>query len=217
MTVLNPLVVLDADSTALQDEVIELIAEVAGTRDEVAKITERAMRGEIDFADSLRHRVRTLAGTPREAFVEIIGRVQATEGLKALADEVHKRNGVIGVVSGGFHEVLDEILPQYDIDIWVANRLEVIDEKLTGELYGPLIDAEGKAQTLRHWSQMTGIPLERSIAVGDGANDLAMMAIAGTSIAFNAKPIVREKATYAIDVPDLSPVIAYLDGPSPTS
>lgn len=207
---LNPLLVLDADSTTLQDEVIELIAEVAGTREVVASITERAMRGEIDFAESLRERVRTLAGTPVTAFEQVIERVRPSVGIRELVDEVHASNGIVGVVSGGFHEVLDAVLPDLGVDIWVANRLEVLDETLTGELYGPLIDADAKAQTLRHWSELTGIPLNQSVAVGDGANDLAMMAVAGTSIAFNAKPIVREQANFSIDETDLRLVIPIL-------
>lgn len=211
MTFFSPLVVLDADSTTLQDEVIELIADVAGSREQVAEITERAMRGEIDFAESLRTRVRTLAGTPRAALDEVISRVRPTPGITELVTAVHERNGIVGVVSGGFHEILDAVLPDLGIDIWVANRLEVIDEKLTGELYGPIIDADAKAETVRHWSNMTGIALDRSIAIGDGANDLAMMAIAGTSIAFRAKPIVREQATHSIDDNDLSLAIQIID------
>lgn len=212
MTVLPPLVVLDADSTTLQDEVIELIAEVAGSYDEVAAITERAMRGEIDFTESLRTRVRTLAGTPVSALEGVIERVRPTPGVEALVKAVHLRDGIVGVVSGGFHEILDAVLPNLGIDIWVANRLEVIDEKLTGELYGPIIDAEAKAETLRHWSTLTGIPLERSFAIGDGANDLPMMAVAGTSIAFNAKPIVREQAQFSIEENNLELAIPIIDG-----
>lgn len=207
----SPLVVLDADSTTLQDEVIELIAEVAGSFDEVAAITERAMRGEIDFAESLRTRVRTLAGTPKSALDDVIARVRPTPGIEALVAEIHRREGIVGVVSGGFHEVLDAVLPDLGIDMWVANRLEIIDEKLTGELYGPIIDAEAKAETLRHWSTLTGIPLERSVAIGDGANDLVMMSVAAVSIAFNAKPVVREQARYAIDENNLELVIPILD------
>lgn len=211
LEMLPPLVVLDADSTTLQDEVIELIAEAAGSFDEVAAITERAMRGEIDFTESLRTRVRTLAGTPKSALDDVIARVRPTPGIEALVAEVHRREGIVGVVSGGFHEVLDSVLPDLGIDIWVANRLEIIDEELTGELYGPIIDAEAKAATLRHWSTLTGIPLERSVAIGDGANDLVMMSVAAVSIAFNAKPVVREQARYAIDENNLELVIPILD------
>lgn len=189
---------LDADSTTLQDEVIELLAEAAGSREVVAEITDRAMRGEMDFVQSLRARVRTLHGTPVEALRDVIAKVRSTPGIHELVDAVHGQGGVVGVVSGGFHEILDEVLPPLGIDIWAANRLEVIDGVLTGELYGPIIDAQAKADTLQQWSLMTGIPLERSLAIGDGANDLLMMELAGTSIAFNAKPIVREHADVSI-------------------
>ena len=208
---MNPLVVLDADSTAIQQEVIELIAEATGTREIVANITERAMRGELDFAQSLRERVSTLAGTPAAALDDVVKKVLPSKGLTELVAAVRERHGIIGVVSGGFHEVLDRVLPQYDIDIWSANRLEIIDGKLTGKLYGPIIDAKAKAETLRHWSTLTNISLSESIAVGDGANDLEMMAIAGKSVAFNAKPIVREAATHSVDEPDLAKVIQFLD------
>lgn len=208
---MNPLVVLDADSTTIQQEVIELIAEAAGTRELVANITERAMRGELDFAQSLRERVSTLAGTPAAALEDVVSRVLPSKGLAELVAAIRERHGIVGVVSGGFHEVLDRVLPRYDIDIWTANRLEIIDGKLTGKLYGPIIDAKAKAETLRHWSTLTNIPLSESVAVGDGANDLEMMAIAGKSVAFNAKPIVREAATYSVDEPDLAQIIQFLD------
>jgi len=206
VSALSPLVVLDADSTTLQDEVIELLAEHAGKRDEVARITEQAMRGEIDFVQSLRERVRTLAGTPVSVFEAVSESVRVTDGLLDLVKFVHEQRGIIGVVSGGFHEVLDSVLPDCGIDIWVANRLVTIDSKLTGELYGPIIDADAKAATLRHWSTLTGIPLERAFAVGDGANDLVMMDIAGTSVAFNAKPIVRERADVVVEGTNLAKI-----------
>lgn len=215
---LSPLVVLDADSTTLQDEVIELLAAEAGKREVVAQITEQAMRGEIDFVQSLQERVRALAGTPVSVFDSVARSVRVTEGLTELVSYVHGQRGIIGVVSGGFHEVLDIVLPDHGIDIWVANRLVVIDDKITGELYGPIIDAEAKAATLRHWSTLTGIPVERSFAVGDGANDLLMMETAGTSIAFNAKPIVRDRADVIVEGNNLGTVCSVItDTLSPRS
>lgn len=215
---LSPLVVLDADSTTLQDEVIELLAAEAGKREVVAQITEQAMRGEIDFVQSLQERVRALAGTPVSVFDSVARSVRVTEGLTELVSYVHGQRGIIGVVSGGFHEVLDIVLPDHGIDIWVANRLVVIDDKITGELYGPIIDAEAKAATLRHWSTLTGIPVERSFAVGDGANDLLMMETAGTSIAFNAKPIVRDRADVIVEGNNLGTVCNVItDALSPRS
>lgn len=205
-----PLVVLDADSTTLQQEVIDLLAAEAGTADIVRDITERAMQGELDFRESLQERVATLAGADVEIFRSVAKKVRASRGLKQLVAEVHKRRGIVGVVSGGFHEILDQVLPKFDIDIWVANRLLVQDGKLTGQTYGPVIDADAKAATLIRWSEMSHIPLSNSFAIGDGANDLKMMEVAGTSIAFNGKPIVRERADFTVEA-DLSKVIPLLD------
>ena len=214
---LSPLVVLDADSTTLQDEVIELLADEVGMREAVAAVTERAMRGELDFSESLKQRVRLLQGAPVDIFRSVAKRVRVTPGLEELITYVHSERGIIGVVSGGFHEVLDQLFPDLGIDIWVANRLEVLDEKLTGELYGPIIDAEAKASTLRHWSTLTGIALSRSFAIGDGANDLKMMEVAGTSVAFNAKPIVIAHADHVIDESNLVRVIPIIDSTLPKS
>lgn len=210
-TAIPPLVVLDCDSTTILDEVIELLADAAGTRAAVAEVTERAMRGELDFSASLHDRVQTLRGTPESVFAEALARVRPTPGIRELIAAVHARGGIVGIVSGGFHEILDPLGADLGADIWKANRLEVIDGLLTGRLYGPIIDAAAKAETLRHWSEMSRIPLSASIAIGDGANDLEMMAVAGLSVAFNAKPIVRERADVVIEELDLSQVIPLLD------
>ncbi len=204
------LVVLDCDSTLIQDEVIELLADEAGVRASVAAVTERAMRGELDFADSLRERVATLAGLNTSVFETVGARIRPSVGVSELIDTVHLHGGTIGVVSGGFHELLDPLAAELDIDLWRANRLERDGDALTGRLDGPIIDAQAKADALREWASDLGLPLERTIAVGDGANDLAMMAEAGLSIAFNAKPRVRECADVAIDVPDLSQILPLL-------
>lgn len=206
----RPLVVLDCDSTTIQDEVIELLAEVAGTHDRVAEITDRAMRGELDFRESLRDRVATLAGTPESVFAQTIERVRLTPGIRELIAEVHSRGGKVGVVSGGFHEVLDEIAEDLGIDFWRANRLEVVDGMLTGRTVGPIIDARAKAETLREWAAHANIPHSATVAIGDGANDLEMMDIAALSIGFNAKQIVVERADVAI-TEDLREAIKYFD------
>ncbi|MET0829132.1 MAG: phosphoserine phosphatase SerB [Microbacterium sp.] len=204
------LVVLDADSTLIQDEVIELLADAAGSRDLVAEVTERAMRGELDFAESLRERVATLAGLPESVFAEVGARIRPTDGVHDLIAGVHEAGGVVGVVSGGFHELLDPIGVSFGLDEWRANRLEVVDGRLTGGLLGPIIDADAKAAALQEWASAHRVPVHRSIAIGDGANDLAMMDVAGLSVAFNAKPLVRLRANVAVDVPDLSQVLALL-------
>lgn len=206
----RPLVVLDCDSTTIQDEVIELIAEAAGTRELVAEITERAMQGSLDFSASLKERVATLAGTPDTVFAEALGKIRLSTGIRELIAAVHERGGKVGVVSGGFHEVLDPLAEDLGIDFWRANRLEVAAGALTGQTVGPVIDAEAKAVALHEWAEETGIPLSSTIAIGDGANDLKMMEVAAISVAFNAKPIVREQADVSIES-DLGEVIPLLN------
>lgn len=201
------LVVCDVDSTLINDEVIELIAEAAGVREQVAEITERAMRGELDFTESLRERVASLAGLSDSVFTDVLGRITHTPGVERLIEAVHDAGGLIVAVSGGFHEILDPLAERLGLDWWIANRLEVVDGALTGRTVGPVIDAEAKATALRDFAELHEIPLDKTIAVGDGANDLAMMATAGISVAFCAKPVVAERATVAIYERDLAQVI----------
>lgn len=205
-----PLVVLDCDSTTIQDEVIELLADAAGTRELVAEVTERAMRGELDFAESLRERVATLAGTPSSVFEEAYARIRLTPGIRELIAEVHARGGKVGVVSGGFHEVLDLLAGDLELDFWRANRLELAGDALSGRTSGPVIDATAKAAALREWAEVSAVPLSATVAIGDGANDLKMMEIAGLSVAFNAKPVVRESADASLEG-DLAKVIPLLN------
>jgi len=204
------LVVLDADSTLLEDEVIELLADAAGTRPQVAAITERAMRGVIDFGDSLRERVATLAGLPSTVFTDAQRAVHVTRGADELVRAVHAAGGTVGVVSGGFHEVLDPFAAALGLDHCQANRLEVVDGRLTGRVLGDVVDAHAKAAALRTWAGADGVPLARTVAIGDGANDLEMMRVAALSVAFDAKPRVRESADVAVVDRNLSPVLAAL-------
>ena len=201
------LVVCDVDSTLINDEVIELLADVVGVRGVVADITERAMRGELDFAASLRERVATLAGLTEGVFAQVLERITPTPGATELIAAVHAAGGHIVAVSGGFHEILDPMAREWGLDWWAANRLEKINGMLTGRTLGPVIDAAAKENALRDYATEHGIPLERTIAVGDGANDLRMMSVAGLSVAFCAKPIVAEQATVAIEVRDMRQVI----------
>lgn len=201
------LVVLDVDSTLIENEVIELLAAHAGVESQVAEITERAMRGELDFAESLKARVATLEGLPTRIFEEVRHQITVTAGVPDLIQGVRGAGGFIGVVSGGFHEVLDPLAESLGLDFWKANRLAVQDGHLTGQVLGEIVDAEVKAKTLIHWAHKNDIPLERTVAIGDGANDLRMMAVAGLSIAFNAKPIVREKAMQRVDQKDMRQVL----------
>jgi phosphoserine phosphatase len=204
------LVVLDADSTLIRNEVIELIADEAGRGAEVAAATEAAMRGEVDFASSLRSRVEALEGVPLTAFARVLSRIEPTPGVRELIAAVHGRGGAVGVVSGGFHEILDTVAPDLGVDVWRANRLATRDGALSGVVDGVIVDAAGKAAALREWAAERGVPVTRTIAIGDGANDLDMMAAAGLGVAFNAKPAVRARADLVVGPVDLAEVIALL-------
>jgi phosphoserine phosphatase len=204
------LVVLDVDSTLIENEVVELLAEVAGSHDLVAEITSRAMNGELDFEQSLRERVATLRGVPVTALEAVRRRVVVTRGVPEMISGVQASGGVVGVVSGGFHEVIDPIAEELGLDLWRANRLEVQGGELTGGLLGPIIDAGAKAETLREWAGQHGIPLRQTVAVGDGANDLEMMQITGLAVGFDAKAPVRDEADVLLDVRDLSQLLGVL-------
>ncbi|WP_291040726.1 phosphoserine phosphatase SerB [Herbiconiux sp.] len=201
------LIVLDVDSTLIENEVIEMLGDLAGCHAEVAEITERAMRGELDFAQSLAARVRLLEGLPSSCFDEVRGAIRVTDGVPDMIAAVHAAGGAVAVVSGGFHEVLDPLAESLGLDHWRANRLGVADGRLTGTVSGPIIDPQSKADALTEWADARSIPLSRTVAVGDGANDLRMMEIAGLSVAFHARPLVRENADLVMDVRDLSQLL----------
>ncbi|MFM2354053.1 MAG: phosphoserine phosphatase [Actinomycetota bacterium] len=204
------LVVLDVDSTLIEQEAIELLADEAGVGAKVAAITARAMAGELDFAASLAERVGLLAGLETQVVARVAPRITLTHGARELVAAVHAAGGCVAVVSGGFHELLDPIALELDLDAHRANRLSAADDRFTGTTDGPVIDAAAKAHALREWAHQFGVPLSRTVAVGDGANDLAMMATAGLSIAFDAKPVVRAAAHISLPERDLSAVLAVL-------
>lgn len=204
------LVVMDVDSTLIQDEVIDLIAAHAGRREEVAAITESAMRGELDFAESLRRRVAALAGLPVGVLDEVRAAVRLTPGARTLVATLRDLGLSIGVVSGGFIEVVAPLAAELGITYARANELEVADGRLTGRIAGPIIDRAAKAATLREWAEAEHLPLARTIAIGDGANGLDMLAAAGLGIAFNAKPAVRASADTSLNVPYLDAVLFLL-------
>ena len=204
------LVVLDADSTLIRNEVIELLADEAGRGAEVAAATEAAMRGEVDIAASLRTRVKALTGVPTSAFARVLARIEPTPGVRELIAAVHDRGGRVGVVSGGFHEILDTVAPGLGVDVWRANRLGTQDGTLSGAVDGAIVDAEAKAAALREWATDAEVALAHTIAIGDGANDLRMMAAAGLGLAFNAKPTVRAQADLVVERVDLREVIPLL-------
>jgi phosphoserine phosphatase len=198
------LVVFDVDSTLIEDEVIELLADVAGKRAEVAAVTERAMAGELDFAESLIERVNTLAGLPDSVFADVQKRITITTGAKQLIDAVHAAGGKVGAVSGGFNQLLTPLAEILELDFARANQLEVVDGFLTGKVLGAIVDRQAKADALLEWAAATSTPIENTVAVGDGANDLSMMAVAGLGVGFNCKPIVREHANFILEGHDLS-------------
>lgn len=204
------LVVLDVDSTLIENEAIELLAAEAGSLELVAAVTERAMRGELDFAESLRERVATLAGLPESVFDTVRSQITVTPGASELIATVKKHGGTVGVVSGGFHELLDPLASTLGLDYWRANRLEVIDGKLTGRVLGEIVDAQAKADSLLRWAQETNTPLTQTVAIGDGANDLKMMEVAGLGIAFCAKLIVAKQADVSIAERDLSLALDFI-------
>ena len=207
------LVVLDVDSTLITAEVIELIAERAGTRAQVAEITERAMRGELDFSASLGERVATLAGVPDTVFAEVSAEVELTPGVETLIASLHAAGWEVALVSGGFEEIVATLAARLGITRFRANRLEVVDGRLTGRTVGPVIDREAKAQALREYAAELGVSLEDTVAIGDGANDLGMMAAAGLGIAWHAKPIVQEQADVALNGAGLDEALEILGVP----
>jgi phosphoserine phosphatase len=198
------LVVFDVDSTLIRDEVIELLAEEAGKRNEVALITEAAMRGELDFAASLIARVSVLEGLPQSVITKTFERVTLTPGVQELIDHIHSAGGLVGAVSGGFSQILNLLAPTLKLDFWLANELEITDEKLTGRVSGSVVDKTAKAQALVAWSMQADVELQQTVAVGDGANDLEMMGVAGLGVAFNAKPLVRQRANLVAEKVDLA-------------
>ena len=193
------LIVMDIDSTLINEEVIDLLGEEAGVGEQVAAITERAMRGELDFKQALEERVGLLAGLDREVFDRTFARVTFTPGALELIRTAHERGWKVGVVSGGFHEVADRIVEAAGIDYCLANRLEVQNGKLTGKLAAEIVTRERKLEALRSWAHELGLPLSQTVAMGDGANDIPMIQAAGTGIAFCAKPKVRAAAPFAIN------------------
>ncbi len=197
------LLVLDVDSTLIQQEVIELLAARAGSLAQVAAITDMAMRGELDFAESLKERVATLEGLAESVFADVAAEVTLTPGAAELVATAQDAGWTVGLVSGGFEEVVATIAARVNVTHFVANRLEVVNGLLTGRTKGPVIGRNAKAVALSAFARATGVAIEDTVAIGDGANDLGMMDLAGLSIAFSAKPVVRERADIAIDGPRL--------------
>lgn len=204
------LVVLDVDSTLIENEAIDLLADAAGVLSRVAAITASAMNGEIDFAESLQRRVAALKGLPESALHDVRKKIRLTEGARELVDGIHAAGGRVAAVSGGFHDLIDPLAFGLGLDRWRANCLDISQGVLTGVLRPTVIDAAAKATALREWAELYSVPLERTAAIGDGANDETMMAASGLAIAFDAKPSIRDAANIVIDRRDLSQVLPLL-------
>jgi phosphoserine phosphatase len=204
------LICLDVDSTLVAGEAIELLAAHAGHADEVARITAQAMSGELDFEPALRQRVALLKGLPVEVIDEVRDQLVLTPGARTVVRTLKRLGYVLAIVSGGFTHITDALRAQLGLDYAHANTLEVSDGRLTGRLVGPVVDRAAKAASLERFAAAAGVPLSQTVAVGDGANDLDMLAKAGLGIAFNAKPVVRRAADTALSVPYLDAILFLL-------
>ena len=206
------LIVMDIDSTLINEEVIDLLGEEAGVGGRVAQITERAMRGELDFKQALEERVGLLTGLDKSVFDRTFARVTFTPGALDLVEAAHARGWKVGVVSGGFHEVADRIVVAAGIDYCLANRLEVVDGRLTGRLAAEIVTKERKLEALRTWAAELGLSMSQIVAMGDGANDIPMIQAAGTGIAFCAKPKTQAAAPHHIDERNLMLALPIIEG-----
>jgi phosphoserine phosphatase len=204
------LVVLDVDSTLIRDEAIDLLAERAGVGPEVAAITERAMAGELDFAESLQARVELLAGLTTADLDAVRDRLELTPGARTFVRTLRRLGYHVGVVSGGFSFVTDRFEAELQLDFVAANELAIVDGTVTGRLLGPILDRAGKAAALRRFAEQFGVPLSQTVAVGDGANDIDMLEAAGLGVAFNAKSALRDAADTAVNLPYLDSVLFVL-------
>jgi phosphoserine phosphatase len=201
------LVLLDMDSTLIQQEVIDLLAKHAGKLDQVSQITERAMAGDLDFSQALSARVSLLAGLDQSVIELVRKEITLTNGAKELIETLHKQGHKVGVVSGGFLDVIEPILKDLKIDFYRANKLEIMNGKVTGKTEGAIIDRVAKFSSLQEFAKIEGVELSQTVAIGDGANDLDMIEAAGLGIAFNAKPKVAAAAATTISTSDLSTVL----------
>lgn len=204
------LIVMDVDSTLIQGEVIEMLAAHAGFEPEVAEITEAAMRGEIDFEESLRRRVALLEGVPATAIDEVYDAIVLAPGARTMVRTLRRLGYRFAIVSGGFSQITDRLAEDLGIHFARANELEIADGRLTGRILGPVVDRAGKAAALREFAAEIGVPEEAVIAIGDGANDLDMLNAAGLGIAYNAKPLVRDAADTSVNVPYLDAILYLL-------
>ena len=205
------LILFDVDSTLIKQEVIDLLAEKSGHGREVQQITARAMNGEIDFSQALSKRVSLLEGLPESVFDEVISEISFAEGFDELFSYLRKNGFLVGAVSGGFHNVLDKLFARLQLDFLKANVLEVVDGRLTGKITAAPVDRMAKARALREFAALHKIELENTVAVGDGANDLEMIEIAGLGVSYMGKEILRQKADLHLERAGLNALIQYLN------
>ena len=210
MVFVKRLVQLDVDSTFIQQEAIELLAAKAGVLEQVSVITASAMRGELDFEQSLRARVALLKGLPASVIAEVQMEISLTDGAQNLVETLHDNGHSVSLVSGGFIDIIEPMIKTMSIKYYKANKLEIVEGVLTGGLIGPVVDRAAKAEALREFAVASEVSMDNTVAIGDGANDLDMMAAAGLSIAFNAKPVVVDAADLAINEPSLRSVISLI-------
>ena len=205
------LILFDVDSTLIKQELIDLLAEKSGHGSEVQQITARAMAGEIDFAQALSKRVSLLEGSPESVFDEVISEISFAEGFDELFSYLRKNGFLVGAVSGGFHNVLDKLFARLQLDFLKANVLEVVDGRLTGKITAAPVDRMAKARALREFAALHKVELENTVAVGDGANDLEMIEIAGLGVSYMGKEILRQKADLHLEKAGLNALIQYLN------
>lgn len=208
------LLVMDMDSTAIEMECIDEIAKLAGTGKLVSEITERAMQGELDFSESLRHRVGTLKDSPESILQQVREQLPLMPGLKELIKGLKKYGWKTAIASGGFTYFADHLKELLQLDAAVSNQFDIVDGYLTGKVLGDIVDANYKAKTLTNLAHKFNIPVENSVAVGDGANDLAMMSVAGLGIAYHAKPKVQQQAQVVVNFSDLTALLTILEANS---
>ncbi len=205
------LLVLDVDSTMIEQEVIELLAERVGFGDQVKILTDQAMAGEIDFREALLKRVGLLEGLNAKVFQEVLADIRVTDGVPELVSAVHNSGGMVGAISGGFSQVLEPLAEKLSLDFFKANNLEIEDGVITGEIIGDIVDAEVKARTLLDWAEEFGFDVSTTVAVGDGANDIQMLKASGFAVAFRPKDVLREYADLIIEGNSLEPLISVLE------
>jgi len=211
MKKLSGLCVLDVDGTLIEEEVIDLLGKEADCEEEVALLTVQAMRGELDFEESLRKRVSLLQGLSVDIFDKIYHELHLSKNAAQFINTLQKNQIEVGLVSGGFIPIVERLAKDLGISLFAANQLEIRGGHLTGNLIGPLINREVKEETIIRWADELEVPIERTIAIGDGANDLAMLKRAGIGIGFCAKEIVKEEIPLQIEERDFSRVLKLID------